>query len=114
MDNATKRPLDIDHDTELTDEHYQLLARAVSFATMGDESDADDLAIDDASDLVGTTRDQLSSYDGSSWREASGRQDFLIDDHPVIHWDNCQAYKGQRRCSLTIVDLGGIRFFYQV
>lgn len=105
--------LTIDNDIQLTDAHYQLLARAVAIAEMGDDEEADDYAISDQSQFVSTTRDPLDRFDGATWREASGRSDFEVDGHRVIHWDSVQARKGDQRASLTVIDLGGLRLSYQ-
>jgi len=104
----------IAHDSELTTAHYALLARAVAQGCDGFQDNWQDLAIDDDCPYCGTTADSLASFDGSHWREARGREDFEIDGHKVIHWEQVQAHKGDRRASLTIIDLGGLRLFYQV
>ena len=69
---------------------------------------------DDTTSAIDTTCDELAAFDGASWREASGREDFEIDGHPCIYWKKAQATKGQERVSVTIVDLGGIRLIYQM
>lgn len=114
MTTETKRPLDIDHDTEVVQAHYDLLARAVTIAEMGDDHGWQDQFFSSDTKFIAATRDPLARFDGSAWREASGRQDLEIDGHPCIHWSEVQATKGQARGSITIVDLGGIRLIYQV
>lgn len=107
----------IDHACELIQAHYDLLAKAVEFAAHGSIGGYEDHGIDENEACVSSTRDTLDDFRENArqtWNEARGRQEFEIEGHACIHWETVQARKGDRRESLTIIDLGGIRLCYQL
>lgn len=104
----------IDNATDLEQEHYNLLAKAVTMAETGDTEGWEDQYFDENTRAISSTRDPLDSFDGASWAEARGREDFEVDGHGCVHWRSAQALKGQQRVSVTVVDLGDIRLIYQV
>lgn len=104
----------IHNDSKLTQARYDLLAKAVTFGETGDVEGWEDQYFDESTQAISTTREDLESFDGRTWAEARGREDFEIDGHKCMHWESAQAMKGQQRVSVTIVDLGGIRLIYQV
>ena len=116
----TATNLTIDHDSQLTQAHYDALAKAVQRGHEGDIEGWEDQPFDGMGETYGAskniiaTRDTLNSFDGSHWREAEGRDDFEIDGCQCIHWESAQATKGQPRRSVTVVDFGGLRLIYQV
>lgn len=105
---------------QLTQAHYNVLAKARQLIETGREDGwQDDQPFDDhgaacSRDTLAITHEPMSAFDGSTWREKSGRRTFMVDGLPCIHWESVQVAKGQPRCELTVVDCGGIRLCYKV
>ncbi len=104
----------IDNAMQLEQAHFDLLAKAVTFAETGEVEGWEDQYFDDSTEEIDSTHDELSSFDGATWRERRGREDFEIDGHGCIHWKMVQARKGDCRVSITVIDLGEIRLIYQL
>ena len=86
----------------------------MTFAETGDTDEWEDHYFDDTTTDICDTRDELELFDGSSWNERRGREDFEIEGHKCIHWAMAKARKGDKRISLTVIDLGGLRLIYQM
>ena len=59
------------------------------------------------------TRDPFELYDGNAWREASAAEDSVIDGYPARYFERVQAFKGQQRLALWVIDFGEFRAVYQ-
>lgn len=111
----------IDSADHLTQSHFDVLAQAVQVAQTGKADDwQDDQPFDGMGEAYGAaknvtaTREPISAFDGSAWREANGRSSFMVDGFQCLHWKQAQVAKGDQRCELTVVDFGGIRLCYKV
>lgn len=90
----------------MTDEHDALMAEFIADHNGGDAEDY----LGDAD----TTRDPFDRYDGSHWREASDPETEDVGGYPARYFETVQAFKGQPRCSLYVVDFGEYRGIYQI
>lgn len=104
----------IKHENELTQAHYDLLAKAVCTGRDGDDESWEDEMFDEATSAIAATRDEMSDFDGAGWREAIEREDFEIDGVACRHWGLVQPHKGAERVQLTVIDLGDLRLVYTI
>jgi hypothetical protein len=97
---------------EMTTEEARLLAQFVADYNGGvaeDYMDGDE--IDSSGDM---TRDEFACFDGRGWKEWEGQEFVQVGGHNAVHYEKVQAFRGQPRYALWVIDLGDFRAVYQM
>lgn len=80
------------------------------------EKVADETGLLGAGDDLTFTQETLDHWRGSSkgWRECGGSADLEIDGHKAVHFEGAQAFKGQRRRDIVVIDFGPARGVFEM
>lgn len=97
---------------KLTSDEKRLIAEFVAEYNGGEVEDYLDEELDYSDYGVldcDLTRDTFDGFDGRHWREYNGKTETEVGGCRAVHYDRIQPFKGSRRYTLWVVDLGDFR-----
>jgi len=106
----------MNHQT-ITQAHVDLLAKAYTLATTGSTADFDLQNLEVGDDIFAQTFESLENFEHASqtkWSVSGEVEKMEVENCSVSHWAEMQAAKGERRKSLTVIDLGDFRLTFRI